>query len=573
MTGTETRSYYALLTLYLSNVTVWSCIIIWKYMLFMLDGDLSFFISNNVTDAVRTGSAFTLKLFLQQGTEWIVMPLFLLRNIPVELIGLELLASAGVFPLYWLAKEKLSETNSLILSAAYLIYIPIWGFNPFGFGFEIFFPTFFLFGYWCFTKGQLIPAFLLITLGGLTHIGLIALVGVFGAATALGWFGEQTRRYRLFGLSLAAFAASNVIYFYSLFGVTGTVAQIGIGTLFQFSPLETWSLSLLTGLGIFLFLPTISWKWGVMSVPFFAYLFAAGNSYSAYSTHLGLYIPFAFLAVVDGTPTLLNWAKRLGKARLSSIIPILAICILLAASGPIASASAILPSSRPETLSCSVKGNLFASSQQVLSVIQPGKSVAVAGWQTDVYDTHAGEIYHILSNSTTSGDYSELSHNNDATQETFTNQTVNYVYINPYEPLFESDSQTVTSAVSLLFKEGFRTAAEVNGILLLQANFTGRPVFVPQVTVCSGITSYLRPNESILFETVTLSPGSYLFSARYQSVNATLLTLCGKQTFVVQSVVSVDSSRSCAIAVTNLGNSTAFLSAQQIIFTQTSVYQ
>src|ERR1700691_5388597 len=84
----------------------------------------------------------------------------------IVLVWVVAYTGAGIFPLFVPARAKLSETLSLVICGVYMVYLPIWGINPWHFYLGILFPTGFLFGYWLLQRGNPIPAFIFFFLAG-----------------------------------------------------------------------------------------------------------------------------------------------------------------------------------------------------------------------------------------------------------------------------------------------------------------------------------------------------------------------------------------------------------------------
>ncbi len=240
-----------------------------------------------------------------------------------------IIIGAAIFPLYLIARHiGISKFASLLVCAAYLLYVPAWGVFGTGFGVGILFPAPFFAAVYLVMKGRVKWGLALMVLD-VPIIYWSVYPVIFGlAAIAFGpSFISTLKRWE--GLPLNGATLSLVACGFLVSGASATAYATRGG---QLTAVQTdWGITLFTVLVSFaplLFIPLLSPRWMLFLIPWVILITVAGG-YSNFSgtpflvngEHVTTVAPFLFLGLIDGL-------KRFKDAA-PAIIPFILITLII----------------------------------------------------------------------------------------------------------------------------------------------------------------------------------------------------------------------------------------------------
>ncbi|MEM0136833.1 MAG: DUF2079 domain-containing protein [Thermoplasmata archaeon] len=101
---------------------------------------------------------------------WVIFPVFIPQSFPLILAFQAAFITAGIFPIYGIAKHYLKlNSAAMLIAISYLLYPYLSGMYWFDFHYQALFLTIFLIVYYLFIKTRYKSAFILLILAGLTR--------------------------------------------------------------------------------------------------------------------------------------------------------------------------------------------------------------------------------------------------------------------------------------------------------------------------------------------------------------------------------------------------------------------
>ena len=453
-----------------------------------------------------TGEGF-LSLFLDSPFHVMISPLVLFNSAPLLLVVQAVCVGAAAVPLYGSARHSLGPAESAALSLLYLVYFPLAPGNGFDLHMQVFFPLFFLLGYYLFLEKKYAGAAASFAVSAsvrrlyaifpslfalLVIIDLLAVKfrgkGVLGFAGDSG-MPEGGRKGKglekgglLMALAVLAYSgsllAAQYLFFFrspsSLVGFLPHTAVSGVGAALYDLPQKGYTLLLL--FLPLLFLPLLSKKWVLFYVPYlFALLYLNywGYQFPFLQYAYGI-APFLFLGAIDGLGFLA--AGRVGKAgpgaRARKALAAMALLLLFfdlfyEPYGPLFSPR----SPRPPLISPYYNNNAngvlltkppdmaaFESLSEALSLVPKGSTLSIENDMPEAYDedvvwypAYSGQDYALL-------DF-HVSDQVDAL----------WLYFSGYP----YGNRSAMKAGNWLLSHGYGLYAELDGFVLLRANYSG----------------------------------------------------------------------------------------------------
>ena len=269
-------------------------------------------------------------ILLNSGIVFLLSPLTASGNF-FAMVVFQAFSIAVIGPaLFFISRAKgLGTFTSLLISAAFFLYFPVYGIMWFDFHYQAFFFPLFILGYLFYIKGHYLLSFLLFLLSGMVRFpysifplafALIELYMVFCSRKS----GVQRDKLAsLTALSVIMFllTALGTLYFGLVQSVPGT-APIALPALSWpfFQRLAIIALFL----GPLLFLPALSPRWLALALPgFFLILASSYTGYSYQHIFQGQYIsgiaPFLLLGFIDSIVYIKNNRDKLTRPSLRKL--------------------------------------------------------------------------------------------------------------------------------------------------------------------------------------------------------------------------------------------------------------
>lgn len=276
---------------------------------------------------------------------FVLLPFYALHPATVTLLFLQTFVTAlGAVAVYVIARDRLPQQRfvALLVAVLYLSYLPLQGVNLYEVSPRLFATTFFLFAFWCMTRGYAVAFWVLIILAIINRSDaalVVAMLGVYGVTTrqrfALSWLplaiGATYWVLAVFVIvpAFAHGAQFSYLQNYAWLGPdAGTIAKTlvthPVFVLRQVLAPDRWQyvLSLLFALA---FLPLLQPRQLLPALPSFLVNVFAGPEFryqrDIYHQYNAFIIPWLFIAAIfaiaalaDGTHPLLRFVLRLRKA-------------------------------------------------------------------------------------------------------------------------------------------------------------------------------------------------------------------------------------------------------------------
>jgi uncharacterized membrane protein len=375
------------------NQAFWSTL--FKQNIFYETGDLSFNPAGSFL-----GVHFSPILFL-------LLPIYGLYPAPETLLVMQTVVLAiGVFPIYWMSRDKLGQKAALAVSSAYLINPLLLFININDFHLEAFTSTFFLFALYFLHKEEW-PKFTLFLVLALSTLEFAPILGIAMAAYAFILLSKNSftnptkaRKYIFITVALSALVFALAYITKASFNPTTSplpspfhsVFANPVGVLATDYPAKLFYLiSIFAPLG---FLPLLAPEALIMVIPWLAtsLLSTYPGYYSVYYQYQGFVVPFLFLALIISL-------KRLNFQSFKKIIAVLVIPTLLF------SAFFLTASNVPWNYRLTVANDGAESANTIMQLIPPDASILT---QNDLFPQISGRTQgymYLPQNSNISVDY------------------------------------------------------------------------------------------------------------------------------------------------------------------------
>lgn len=553
-------------------VTYWSIITIKKFYSLNADvWDLGYAV--NLLTSIST-THWTLTTFLTQlstqGIVFIIFPIALVAPFQSVLI---LQSFAYGLPALLIFEISYLETGlkklSFLLGISYLLYFPLAGGNWFDFHFQTLFSFLFLCGYYSFLRGRYRFSLMFFMISSFVKFPYVILLTLFSIGFMTRFIFGYIKKRKIpnkkeFETISFLLAVSVFLFIFELFWINHInnllITVHSSGNYSLLSDLNSKILAFLVLYFPLLFLPLVSKKWVLPTIPFLTLIFFANNSSFEYPGILMNWetvaiIPFLFLGALD---TINIWYKRMhryidkniqSKKRPVSIItkgsmikrvPYFILIILVLCSFYY-QPYGLLNGSSPEPFNVEeqtkINSTLFSAANSVISLVpQTAKYILVQNDLPQVfpktYVSHILVAPYNIGPDVTNSDIKNNSFPFNGGSETG-HIKINYVLanMNNYHSLTEPPTingyPTMIQILQMLMESHYYgIVAEDNGIILLERNYTGnlslyKPfeksvnisnVYLPNSWVASDYVQYywsFSTDESRLLTSYSLSPGEY----------------------------------------------------------------
>ena len=545
---------WAIIVSYLGYTTYWSYLTIVKFV--NLNATILDLGSNMqiAWDVISKPSSYFSVVPASHGSllPWVLI--FLPRSFFFALAFQSAWLGLGAIPLFWAARRKLGDPRvALLLALLYLVYFPLAGPNWFDFHVETLFPTFFIFGYYSYSKGSHYLAALFFCLAASIRFPFTVFPLLFSAIelVILGFSRKSgsSKKVMLPYLIILVYSGLVSTYFIalvahgslsSLFGQYAYInlpaaksgASGGSGGYAAFAGNYNPVVASETFLLFFLplaFLPLLSPRWWPFYSPYLVLLFNSGyyGFYYPYVFELQYTVilaPFVFLAALDAIPKIKGLLLGEGRSPLRELsrnsapaLPpsrvagrraayaglIVLMVILSAISAIYFEPYGPLNGTTAQPFNATLEPDLrqYSELEQLIALIPKGSVVLTQNNLPQVYPVQAHGIREVIDSAFWK--YTQPIPNLSA---------INAILADPWNPWFGAGGGTlpdysVSSALQLLLDNGtFGILGEAEGIILAVRGYCGSPVYYAPVNLTvaiDGSGSYSLP---------LLPPGEYLAS-------------------------------------------------------------
>lgn len=341
-------------------------------------------------EAAHSVSAFP-HFLASRGLVYLVAPVFLAGGFPAVLVFQSAFIGAGVFPLYYVARDAIGRKAALPLALSYLVYFPVSGMNWYDFHYQALFPTLFLFGWYFFRVRADVPlAFLFFALSALSHYPYSVFTGLLGLVL-LNDSRHKVRGALPLALSLIVFSGFTLLLAVFTLGAQGaTTGALAIPGVRAREPLYD-ALTLVLILAPVLFLPLVS-RWSLFLLPYVALLAISNNPNFAYPfvfqlQYPALFVAFVFLGALDGVVKIGRNAKGRVALALLVLLSVSAFGVFLDPYGP-------LNQSRSYSLSGLSLDPVtrYRALEKELSLVKPGSLLLVENDMPEAFPGKNGTL-------------------------------------------------------------------------------------------------------------------------------------------------------------------------------------
>lgn len=252
---------------------------------------------------------------LTHGFSLLISPLSLLGSYQALVIFQSTWIGIAVFPIYGISRRFLqSNSLSLLISLSFLFYFPLAGVNWFDVHNQAFFPTLFLFAYYFFLTNKYRISTVFFVLSGLSKYPFF----IFPLLLAVTLVVERvvppvinhhkikldhgTKFITIIGLSSAfLLVITDMLLSLTHFAMPQTT-QTNSSYLFKYIDYKIYTLFLI--FGPVLFLPLLSKRWLLLTLPYIYLLFSSSGPYAFSSfghyQYTSALVPFIYLGTIEG---------------------------------------------------------------------------------------------------------------------------------------------------------------------------------------------------------------------------------------------------------------------------------
>ncbi|MGC8496834.1 MAG: DUF2079 domain-containing protein [Thermoplasmata archaeon] len=514
---------------------------------------------------------------------WVVFPVFIPQSFPLILAFQATFITAGIFPVYGIAKHFLKlKSAAMLIAISYLLYPYLSGMYWFDFHYQALFPTLFLIGYYLFIKTRYKSAFILLILAGITRYPYIFFIILLSFLIMLETLYDMRYKKPEFNIKTLRFAAvlffaSFIIFILSYIASSGTAsisqsmtgnAHFMGGTFFYGIDFKLFVLYILF---IPLFgLPLFSRRFVLMLAPFIFVLFSA--NYWAYMfpafVHLQygpLIVPFLYLGTIDAIARIFEHhenhdTKRFNRFKSIVTAPrfkvaaaILVLMVLFAMVyqpyGPLNEYSMTNFDVAENT---AVNWTTFNNLEHIVSIIpRSDPYVLTQNNIPEIYprallpESYYGSYYNsvmdlqfmnFLNNITASNHYMN-------TSTGLVNARIDYVLADMNSPQYLSTTPSMYDFTSVLYGSGqYGIVGEASGFVLLKQHYAGPIQYYRPMSYNFNYTQISPGNISKIWHSTILSnstlngtmwttpvmnlaPGAYNVTVQVRSNSSTSMTL------------------------------------------------
>ncbi|WP_449462610.1 DUF2079 domain-containing protein [Tardisphaera miroshnichenkoae] len=460
-------------------------------------------------ESVVRGSSL-ISLFLDSPLHFIISPLIIFRSPQLFLVLQACAIGAAALPLYGIARAQLGdELSAAFISLSYLIYFPLAPGNGFDFHMQVFFPTFFLSGYYLYIRGKKGASFAFFTLSAFIrklYEVFPALFAVIVLADALAHREKRKRDELAFPLALLALSLSllgaqyllafrspsSVVSFLPGKGLPSGPSALGQNLVYKAYTVVALFLPLL-------FLPLLSRRWLLFTLPYFFALFAL--NYWAYGFPSFLQyaygvVPFLYLGAIEG-------ARRVGrkisgrKVAAALLVVVSLFALFYEPYGPFFSPSSFHPPYLSpyyendydgELLSSPPDFSLYGNLTKVLSYVPPSASLLTDNDVPEAYYVRDVEAPYGQLSGPYLGDFDYV-----LLDLHVQNQVPSVRLLQWYSPRL---NVTMVDVANAYLKKGYGMLAEGDGVVLMKANYSGPLLYYSPLEVSYPSSFFFRNGSS-----------------------------------------------------------------------------
>ena len=456
---------------------------------------------------------------IQKSINLLMAPFFgLTGEIPYLLVFQSLWLSFGSIPLYYISRKFVRGTFvPAAVSLSYLFYYPLGGDYWFDFHFMAIFPTFFLLFYAFYLYGMRRAAMVSAILAMITDF-LVPAIMIIGALTLLHSEWKDRGIRNSFAWAIVAVGTAIYVIVFLSYGTYSATQWINQAIVY---PVNIPGLTEYYPLYLFLpvlFLSLLAPEYAIMLLPFLAFIYS--NNYLPYFSLMfyqypALFAPILFLSAAKGISRIgrLSRSRTMMKGVATALVAFN--IILFAFLTPV--------------------GNLMtAEYDNQAGGIFTGQPFSYNTMQDITYsqqDTYLNEAIAMIPHWSTvmiQDNMPQLSYQYHwlLPEDVNASNLPQYALLDPYSSKFtggsyygSNESKTaILQANWLIYNYGYGILAELDGITLLERNYTGSAEFVP-IDRAIGAGSFFFPGNSTASNGSEIIPaignGSYGFYGPY----------------------------------------------------------
>ncbi|MEM3845754.1 MAG: DUF2079 domain-containing protein, partial [Candidatus Parvarchaeota archaeon] len=443
---------------------------------------------------------------------WVIFPVFIPQSFPLILAFQAAFITAGIFPIYGIAKHYLKlKSAAMLIAISYLFYPYLSGMYWFDFHYQALFPTLFLIGYYLFIKARYKSAFILLILAGLTRYPYIFFIILLSFIIMLESLYDMKFKKPQFNINMMRFAT--ILFFVALIifilsyiasartesilqSMAANVHFLG-GTLFSNMDSKLFVLYILF---IPLFgLPLFSRRFALMVAPFIIVLFSAnfwGYLFPAF-VHLQyapLIVPFLYLGAIDSiarifehhensdTKLFKKFKNLITEQRFKAAAAILVVTVLFAlVYNPYGPLNQYSMTNFDVAENTAVNWTTFNNLEHIVNMIPKNDPyVLTQNNIPEIYprpllyeNTPITTLSYFFTNITIDNHYMRVVSGH------IYNVRIDYVLANIESPYYlEKSPESMYNFTKLFYGSGeYGILAEASGIVLLEKNYTGIPIY------------------------------------------------------------------------------------------------
>lgn len=497
-----------------------------------------------------------------QGLRFVFFPFAIVGSFPLLLAFQSFMLGVGVFPIYGIAKMEFRKTYSVLISLGYLLFFPLAGINLFDVHFQAFFIPFFLLAHYFYLKKKFILSAIFLFFSGITKLPYLVYPIMYIIIILIKDYRKQpvskysTIKYnKVFSILLIILIVLIIIgtYYIGLGYETNRVisSNNSISYIYDFQARIVTFMYLFAP---FLFLPFLSKKWAIFTIPFLLILFTSHNAnyYNSSSLFTLQYssaiLPFLFLGLIDSpvkdfeklysyirkkitTKFLNSFFYNLSKIKTPFFVFLIiaSLAFVYQPYGPFNGNSTIPHHIAQET---NVNYTLYNDLNELIGLIP----------KNDPYVMFQNNMPQVLPRPLDYNHTPLLGHfftANLSLLNKYSNVRIDYILIDPYSSWFTYSPNSQFPGTKVIYQKILNTSnfgilAQISGLTLFKRNYTGqeiifKPIFInvpatdfynassgnPSLysTGYNKIKSEAIFNRTLFFgDMKTLMPGEYLIT-------------------------------------------------------------
>jgi len=302
------KPFFVTLMMFLIFIISWSTIVLGKfYSLHSYVFDLGFVMERLWQPYHIISLSFYLYVLFSSGFQFILSPLYFFHSFQLLLLLQVISVGVTVFPIYGIAVSLIGDKRiAVIISGSFLCYFPSAGILWFDVHFQAFFVPLFVFAYYFYLKQRFIFSTILFILSGTVRFPYMVFPFIFAIFEIVS-FSRRVRKYsdKEMKANLCVLIVSTIFISFGFY--FDLIASNSFPVISTTTPIISRVYpELMTFLMIFgpvLFLPILSPKWFIMSLPFFLLgLYSGSSSYvfpGVFSLqYTSMVVPMVFIGTI-----------------------------------------------------------------------------------------------------------------------------------------------------------------------------------------------------------------------------------------------------------------------------------